>query len=368
MRTVVSLVSYSFLPAGIGGQKAIALFHKYLAKRVRLVCVSVKNNDVSKADGYEVKNILSNSPLRYINPFHFFTLRRIIKQTGAETLLLEQPYYGWLGSLLKWSTGVKLVVRSHNIESLRFRSIGKWWWKIMWSYERFTHRRADLNIFIQDADRQFAIERFGLDPAKCITVLYGVEWQAPPTASQRSAAAQQIRARHGIADDEAILLFNGAFNYKPNLDGLHRIVDTIHPWLQKQQDFRYRIVICGRDIPQDILDIKDPRLVIAGFVDDISLYFKGADVFLNPIIGGGGIKTKLVEALGYNLNAVSTENGAIGIDPALCGSKLLVTPDGDWNAFSQQVLTAARFRGDSPEIFYREFDWNRAIDKMMNFL
>src|SRR5688572_28342252 len=179
MRTVVSLVSYTFLPAKIGGQKAIAIFHKYFAQRVRLICVSVKKNDPSKAEGYEVRNILSDSSLRYINPFYFFTIRRILKQTGASVLLIEQPYFGWLATLVKWTTDIKLIVRSHNTESLRFRSVGKWWWRIMWLYERFTHRRADINIFIQDTDREYAIKGFGLDPNKCITILYGVEWNEP---------------------------------------------------------------------------------------------------------------------------------------------------------------------------------------------
>jgi polysaccharide biosynthesis protein PslH len=368
MRTIVSLVSYSFLPANIGGQKAIAIFHKYLARRVRLICVSVKKNDPTRADGYELRNILSNSPLRYVNPFYFFTIRRVLKQTGASALLIEQPYFGWLATLVKWSTNVKLIVRSHNTESLRFKSVGKWWWKIMWWYERFTHRRADINIFIQDPDREYAIKEFGLDPARCITVLYGVEWNEPPSRLQRQAAAQQLRSKHGLADDETILLFNGAFDYKPNLEGLKRIFDTIHPYLRQQPGFKYRIIVCGRDIPQNIVNHGDPQIIIAGFVDDISLYFKGADVFLNPILGGGGIKTKLVEALGYNLNAVSTENGAIGVDPAVCNGKLLVAPDGDWEAFCNRIVVASRLQGDIPPAFFQHFDWNRAVDGVIKLL
>ena len=98
-KTVVSLVPYQFLPAKVGGQRGIALFNKYFAKHVRLVCVTVKSNDASKAEGYEVRNELSVSPLRYINPFYFFKLKRILQQTNASLLLIEHPYYGWLGRL-----------------------------------------------------------------------------------------------------------------------------------------------------------------------------------------------------------------------------------------------------------------------------
>ena len=368
MRTVVSLVSYSILPASSGGQKAISIFQKYLGRRVKLTCVTVKNNDPSLAETYELKNILSDSSLRYINPFYFFTLRRILKKTNASVLLIEQPYYGWLATLLKWFTGVKLVVRSHNIESERFRSIGKWWWQIMRWYEGFTYRRADINIFIQDAEKEYAIKNFSLNPARCITISYGVEWKEPPTPAERNTASQQLRAKYNIGADEKILLFNGAFNYRPNLEGLKRIIDRIHPRLQRQYGFKYRIIVCGRAIPSNIIDNVDPQLIIAGFVDDIGLYFKGSDVFINPITSGGGIKTKLVEALGYNLNAVSTENGAIGVDPAICNGKLFISPDGDWETFCSNILAASKVQADIQPDFFRHFDWDRSIEQLEKLL
>ena len=99
MANVLSLVSYKIFPAKSGGQKNIAIFYKYLSVFHNMVCVTVEDNDPSYAD-YEVLNILSNSKLRYINIFYFFTLRRIIKKYQISHLIIEHPYYGWLGLLL----------------------------------------------------------------------------------------------------------------------------------------------------------------------------------------------------------------------------------------------------------------------------
>lgn len=367
MLTVVSLVPYQFLPAKVGGQKGIALFNKYFAKHVRLVCVTVNSNDASKAEGYEVRTELSTSPLRYINPFYFFKLKKVLRETGASILLIEHPYYGWLGACLKRSTGIKLAVHSHNIEGLRFKTLGKWWWKILAGYERFTHRQADFNFFIHDQDKEFAVKEFGLDARRCITVTYGIEWSQPPSPEETSVARQQLRAMHGISEDESILLFNGAFNYKPNLDALKTIIQTINPLLQ-QRGFRYRIIICGRDIPAEILESTYPNMTILGFVDDINVYFRGADVFINPVNEGGGIKTKLVEALGHNLNAVSTENGAIGVDPALCNGKLLISANDDWKMFADNVVAASRIKANTPEAYFRHFYWGYSMEKLVGFL
>ncbi len=72
----------------------------------------------------------------------------------------------------------------------------------------------------------------------------------------------------------------------------------------------------------------------------LNLYLKGCNLFLNPVESGGGIKTKLVEALAYDLNAVSTGNGAIGVDPELCNGKLIICSDNNWNSFADAVFRA----------------------------
>src|SRR6478736_5100256 len=117
---VLSLVSYQFLPARSGVQKGIALFYKYFSRYHQVTIVTTKKNDPANAEGYTLLNILSNSRLRYINLFLFFEIRGQLRRTKADRLILEHPYFGWLGVLLKTFCGVPLVVHSHNIEGNRW--------------------------------------------------------------------------------------------------------------------------------------------------------------------------------------------------------------------------------------------------------
>src|SRR4051794_40849775 len=126
MAIVVSIAPYRFLPAKIGGQKSIALFNKYFSRHVALTCLTIRDNDNSLADGYQTIKLFSNYRVRYINVFNFFKVRRILKEKKATHLLIEHPYMGWLAAAVKKSSAVKLIVRSHNIESLRFKTINKW--------------------------------------------------------------------------------------------------------------------------------------------------------------------------------------------------------------------------------------------------
>src|SRR5436305_13908246 len=112
---IISLVSYPFLPARSGGEKGIALFYKYFSRFHPVTIVTIEKNSPAYADGYELLNIIGNSKLRYINPLIFFRLRNIIRRKNITHLILEHPYYGWLGLWLKKSCGIKLIVHSHNI-------------------------------------------------------------------------------------------------------------------------------------------------------------------------------------------------------------------------------------------------------------
>jgi glycosyltransferase involved in cell wall biosynthesis len=363
MANVLCLVSYRIFPAKLGGQKGVALFYKYFSSFHNITCVTVKENDPAAAP-YKILNILSNSRWRYINVFYLFTLQKIIRRYNIRHLILEHPYYGWLGILLKIFTGVRLVIHSHNIEAFRFKSIGKWWWKILWYYEKIVHQQADLTFCITEEDRQFMITKFKLHPSRCIVITYGIEWNVPPSGSERFEAKSYLRKTYSINERSFIYLFNGTLDYLPNLDAVRYILDQINPILLTTT-LDYKIIICGKNLPAGMNELKaysGKNIIYAGFVDDISVYFKGADVFINPVSDGGGIKTKLVEGLGYDLNAVSTFNGAIGVDPALCNGKLLLSHN-DWAVFAQNMRAATNITNQIPSKYFEHFAWTHISRK-----
>jgi polysaccharide biosynthesis protein PslH len=369
MSTIISIVSYPFLPAKLGGQKGIALFNKYFSRHCRLICITIQKNEPASAEGYQVINAISNSPLRYINIFLFFSIYKMVKKYNATHLILEHPYYGWLGMLVKRATGVQLVVHSHNIEAARWKTLGKWWWPILSFYEKQTHRSASYNFFIREEDRDFAIASFGLAAGKCMTVTYGIEWNTIPPENERQRCRIKLQQLHHITPGNTIFLFNGSLDYAPNLLAVKTILETINP-LILQTGTAYKIIICGKGLPADMNELRDyadKNIIYAGFVDDISIYFKGADTFINPVIDGGGIKTKLVEALGYNLNVVTTVSGAIGVPLSLTGNKMKVLQDNDWKGFTE-AMTTIHEKGDITAAFFDHFYWETITDKAYRFI
>lgn len=352
-------------PAHTGGKKFISSFYEYLAKIYPVIFISVPHDEMHEAVPKSFYGILGTSKLRYANPLLFFKIKRIIIEKNISDLIIIHPYYGWLAWLLKKSTNVKLSLLSHNIEAIRFKSMGKWWWKMLWFYEKTIHKIIDHNFFVTQEDLDFAIKNYFLDPSKCSVITYGIDWKEIPSQQEKQKAGTLLRKEHNIKDEEKILFFNGTLDYEPNIKAIDYIIKDINPLLLKNKNYKYKIIICGKGLPAAYHELKEyhtQNIIYAGFVDDINCYFKGADVFLNPVIAGGGIKTKLVEALGNNLTAISCDSGAFGIPTQIVGSKLTIVKDFDWVSFADGVIEAD-VCANTPALFFNHFYWGNIATK-----
>jgi glycosyltransferase involved in cell wall biosynthesis len=371
MIVVASLVSYQIMPANMGGQKGIYLFLKYFSRFHPVVCYTTMNNVPGSQEPFQVKTMLRNNKFRYINLFYFFKLKKEFREDGITHLLLEQPYYGWLALLLKRFLGIKFILHSHNIEALRFRDTNKWWWPILGWYEKQIHKRADFNFFISLEDMNYAVVNFKLDKERCTVITYGTEKANDPGSLAKLSARQEICRQHDIDPGDKLLLFNGTLNYAPNKRGLERILEAINPALLKSKVPAYKIIICGSGLDlehKNLSGFKDKNIIYPGFVDDIGIYFEAADIFINPVSDGGGIKTKLVEALAAGCSAVSFHHGAIGVPPDVAPDKLKVVADNDIIAFVKEL--AVLMEADltpTPPAFYDHFYWRNITAKAATY-
>lgn len=367
MKKVLVIAPYAYLPWYSGGQKFIGQFLQHLADKTDLTVISVAANDGTLAVNYKMIPLLKKSFSRYYDFSLIKKITTIVKENGFDTVIWEHPYYAWLAFRVRRRTGVRTIIHTHNIEHLRFKSTGRWWWPILKWYEKRCFRKADGIFFITPEDREFAIRKWNISPSKCYDLPFGTEIRSYP--ADREQCSREIRKRHHIAGDQKIFLFTGALEYKPNMDALTVILEKISPLLMSEPGLKYKIVVCGKGLPASMNELKDymhEHIIYAGFAADIEVYYKGADVFLNPVQSGGGIKTKMVEAIACGTSVVSSATGAVGIDKAVCGNKLFVVNDNDWRSFGAEVIRNAEQAGiPTPGIFYEKYSWDNIILNLM---
>lgn len=369
-RPIFAIVSYPFLPATTGGEISTLQILNYLGATNPLTVYTVdpyKKIDPSNFN-FELIFGMRFKKRRYLQLGQLITILKEIDLRKTKYVFFDQPWMAWMIPFLRVFGKQKIFIRSNNIEYLRFKSMGKKWWSILYLYEKWAYQQANLVIFVSDVDQAKAIEEFNLDANKTLLTPYGVPFATLPEKTQN--AKNILCNTHSIEPNASILLFFATMSYAPNYEAVALIAEQIYPLLEAK-NLPFHILICGKNLPKAIeakLNLC-PKLTYCGFVEDIETYIDGADLMLNPILSGGGIKTKAVDTLARGKAIVSTQTGAEGIDPSVCGNLLTVVEDGNWtefvNAIAQKLNEPS---GHLPEIFYQKYSWQGIVKNIENKL
>jgi glycosyltransferase involved in cell wall biosynthesis len=357
---IASLVWYKVLPATYGGQRAITQLGMALARRLPFVMICSRNNEEHK--DLITKRILPTGKLQFIN---FFLWRKIETELLNEKithLIIEHCYYGLFARLMKKKHGIKFIIRHHNIEAERFRQLNRTGWKMLEMYEGFVTRKADLNIYLSEEDRQYAIEHYQPVPEKTITLPYFVKKNKP--LYSRQEAKLQLSSRFNFPLPVNILLFNGTLDYEPNAAAVKNIIEKLVPLLE-EAGFDFHIFITGRDKSKK--NYIAPSISMTGEVEDIELFYSAADLFINPVTVACGIQTKTLEALARDLTTVVFENTCAGIDDAHTSGKLLRAKKNDWNDFVAKIMEGINSTASIPQSFYDHYKEEPSVDKLIAF-
>lgn len=115
-------------------------------------------------------------------------------------------------------------------------------------------------------------------------------------------------------EDFPSLLFVGSMMADSNIAAVSYFCDHIFP-LIKMQLPNVKLYIVGRHPPKKIqLLALNSSIFVSGYVDDVRPYLAHASVVIAPMVTGGGVKNKVLEALAMAKPVITTSIGAQGID------------------------------------------------------
>lgn len=119
---------------------------------------------------------------------------------------------------------------------------------------------------------------------------------------------QKIEIRES---SELNIVFSGKMNYEPNVQGILWFIDNI--WSNIQKDFpEIKLYIVGKDPVERIKNINENNVVVTGEVKSVLPYLEKATLVIIPLLSGGGVKIKLIEALSTGNLVVTTNKGNEG--------------------------------------------------------
>ena len=260
--------------------------------------------------GQLAENLFSDLPLavgRFCSP---------AMKTQIQTLLSNTDFDGIVCDFLSVAPNIpdlsRAVLFQHNVETVIWRRHAE--------HAPDPFRRA---YFGMQARRMFRAERDACQKAAHVIAvsqndslrmkeLFGVERiSAVPTGVD----VDYFRRPAGEAPPRTDLVFIGAMDWLPNIDGARFFIREVLPLIRAQRP-ACTLVLAGRSPVAELLAFAgtDPLITVTGTVPDIRPYLWDAAVSIVPLRIGGGTRLKIYEAMAAGLPVVSTDVGAEGLD------------------------------------------------------
>ncbi|QQS49222.1 MAG: TIGR03087 family PEP-CTERM/XrtA system glycosyltransferase [Acidobacteriota bacterium] len=109
------------------------------------------------------------------------------------------------------------------------------------------------------------------------------------------------------------LVFTGAMDYRPNIDGVRWFVDRVWP-LVRDRMREVEFVIAGRNPSREVRHLaRNPGISVTGEVDDMRPYWRRATVSVAPLTYARGVQNKVLEAMAMGTPVVATPASVGGL-------------------------------------------------------
>jgi glycosyltransferase involved in cell wall biosynthesis len=214
---------------------------------------------------------------------------------------------GVLGRLAAWRVGVPRVV--HHVHAFAFHDYSpphrRW---IYSQIERLSGATCDRVVFVNQEERQLAIDRRWIGAEKCLTVYNGVRLDRLDP-SRDLAPRHRFRDRLGIAASEMVVLLLGRLEYPKQPLLVAEIAEAL---AARRPEGRWRIVVVGAGdehpaLVRRIAELRlENRVLMPGWLDDPRDALMGADVMLQTSLAEG-LPMTLIEAAAVGMAAVASD-------------------------------------------------------------
>ncbi|MEP7293675.1 MAG: glycosyltransferase [Chloroflexota bacterium] len=182
-------------------------------------------------------------------------------------------------------------------------------------------------------------------------------------------ADEYSAAQPSVELGDAVLVFTGKMDYRPNVDAMQWFTNAILPKIRAQCPDA-RLYIVGQKPHASLQALRaDESVQVTGWVDKVQPFLHAAQVYVAPLRMGSGTRLKIMEAMAAGCAVVATTAAVAGLDAEARAA--LVIADGD-SAFTESVvrlLKAPEQRqklGKQAQAVVRQhYDWSALIPRLI---
>lgn len=262
----------------------------------------------------------------------------------------------------------KVILEQHNIEYVTMKNLAysikspirksiflieskrlKTW------EEHYYKKKIALYTFVSSEDKAFFDTKF-----------LGHNTYHNPIGAELRPLPKEKRDTHNI-------MYFGKMAYPANAEAAEWFAEQVFPKIQKEiTDAKFYVV--GKDPIPYLYELpkNNTQVVVTGTVDSVEEYYKKADIVIVPLSHGGGVKVKVLEALGYGKIVVTTDKGIEGTD-FKSGSELICANTAE--EMSQSIISVLQhleqyedIRQQGMKSIEEKYTWKAVISKFEDYL
>lgn len=234
-------------------------------------------------------------------------LIQLLENNDFEIVHLESLFMTPYIHTIRMYSNAKVVLRSHNLEHLIWERLAastgnkakKIYLKHLASklkrYEHQTINEVDgiAAISFEDTARYQVL----LKKVPLITIPFGIDIEKYQATQVNTAATRTF-------------FHIGSMEWKPNEEAINWLLDEIWP---EVASLTCSLHLAGRKMPTYIQNQATSKLIVYNEVEDAIQFMGQFDVLIAPLLSGGGMRIKIIEAMALGKAVITTTVGAEGI-------------------------------------------------------
>lgn len=282
---------------------------------------------------------------------------KCFERVKPDFVIVEFPQM--LGNLSETvKANARIIVEQHNIEHLSMRSIAehlanpikKFIYiivsKQLQKYEDRQYRKTNIHLmtFVSSEDKKYFENRYPGIKTLCVPIGADVKDLRPIVHSKR-------------------LSFVAKMSYEPNETGAIWFEKNVWPMIIAEISDA-ELFLVGKDPSEKLLEesSRQKNITVTGTVDSVEPYYNDSVAIIAPILSGGGVKVKLLEALGQGKIVISTQKALEGTE-FIAGKHVLATDSAE--QFAKYCISAINepekyetIRMNAHEIMRDKYSWD----------
>lgn len=161
--------------------------------------------------------------------------------------------------------------------------------------ERYYGRQGGANLAVSPVDKRYLDFANGV-PHKNHVLMNGVETQV-------------VEAGPKVQNQ---IIFTGTMDFAPNYESAIWFIDNVFPLLRRRS---IRLVIAGANPVEALLARAGDGIEITGYVENLRAEIARSQLYVAPLVCGGGFKNKVVEAIASGTFVVGTSMAVEFLSP-----------------------------------------------------